>query len=104
MCPGRKIGSADEARAALEAADRSGGERAAWARANDINPRSLNAWRLNLQRGQRSAPRLVELVAAATYLPSDAGCRVLCGDFVVEVDADVDEDVLVRVLRAVRAC
>jgi hypothetical protein len=104
VCPGRKIRSADEARAALEAVDRWGGDRAAWARANDINPRSLNAWRLNLQRGQRSTPRLVELVAATTYRPSNAGCRVLHGDFVVEVDANVDEDALVRVLRAVRAC
>jgi hypothetical protein len=47
---------------------------------------------------------LVELVAAPIYAPSNAGCRVLCGEFVVEVDAGVDEEVLVRVLRAVRAC
>jgi hypothetical protein len=43
----RKLKDADEARAALDAAERDGRGRVAWARANGVDARSLNAWRVN---------------------------------------------------------
>ena len=70
MSHGRKIRDADEALRALDAIARSGADRVAWARANNIDARSLNAWRVNLSRGRSASPlRLVELVAGA---PPDA--------------------------------
>jgi hypothetical protein len=108
MSHGRKIRDADEALRALDAIARSGADRVAWARANNIDARSLNAWRVNLSRGRSASPlRLVELVAGE---PTDAraGARTACtirfGGFAVDVDSGVDDGLLVRVLRAVRAC
>jgi hypothetical protein len=106
MSHGRKIRDANDAWNALDAIARSGSERVAWARANNIDARSLNAWRVNLSRGSRSPLRMVELVAnrSADDDRADSGCTVRFGDFAVEVEIDVDEDTLVRVLRAIRAC
>lgn len=105
MSKTRKIRNAAEARSCLAAADGSGLTRVQWARANEVDARSLHAWHLNLTRGERPRPvaplRLVELVASRK--PS-AGCRVRYGDFTVDVDAAVDHDVLVGVLRALVAC
>lgn len=100
----RKVRDAEEAAELLAAASQSGHGRADWARANGIDPRSLNAWRVNLARGRTggSKLRLVELVTSRAARV--AGCRVRLGEFTVEVDAVFDEDVLVRVLRAVAAC
>ena len=108
MSHGRKIRDAEDARAALQAIARSGCDRVSWARANHIDARSLNAWRVNLSRGDPPALRLVELVAA-TPTPTKgvqrgSGCTVRFGDFTVDIDLGVDEPTLVRVLRAVRAC
>lgn len=105
MAPGRKLRNAEEARQALAAVERAGVPRAVWAHANQINARSLNAWRLILARSAPTAVRLVELVAepeASASRPS--GCTVRCRDVVVELDTDFDDDVLVRVLQAVRRC
>jgi hypothetical protein len=44
----RKVRDAEEANMLLAAASQSGLGRAEWARANGVNPRSLNAWRVNL--------------------------------------------------------
>ncbi len=108
MSHGRKIRDADEARHALDAIARSGADRVAWARANNIDARSLNAWRVNLSRGgSRSPLRLVELVAdkpGTTPSENHAPCTVRFGGFAVEVDSSIDDALLVRVLRAVRAC
>ena len=100
----RKVRDAEEASKLLAAANQSGVGRAEWARANGVNPRSLNAWRVNLSRGERppSGLRLVELVAGKRAPVS--GCKVRLGEFTVEVDPIFDEDVLVRVLRAIAAC
>lgn len=105
MLMARKIQSAEEAQAALEAVERAGCGRVAWAHANNVDARSLNAWRVNLAHRRRAPLRLVELVVDAP--PRGAGgtgCRVRYGDFVVEVDAGFEEDTLVRVLGAVRGC
>lgn len=101
---GRKIEDEMEARSCLRAAAASGEGRAAWARRHGIDGRSLNAWRVNLERGGREQPelRLLELVASSP--PGAPGCRVRCGSFVVEVDAEFDDQVLCRVLTVVAAC
>ena len=102
---GRRIRDATEARACLSAARTSGMERSEWAREHGIDGRSLNAWRLNLERahlpGRSGAGvRLVELVAASS--PSQYVIRF--GGFAVEVDEDFDDATLHRLLRVVSAC
>jgi hypothetical protein len=101
---GRKVRDAAEAEEMLDAVTASGLSRANWARSNGIDARSLNMWRLILDR-RRRAPRLrlVELVAAAS--PAVAGAVVVrCGGFAVEVGDGFDDDVLRRVLAAVASC
>lgn len=68
---GRKIFNEQDARRGLAAGRASRGGLAGWARAHGIDGRSLNAWRVNLQRRgvprvRTAAPKLVELV------PTDA--------------------------------
>lgn len=105
---GRKIRGIAEARTCLAAAESSGLERAAWARAQGLDARSLNAWRLNLERAAArreaaSVVRLVELVpktepvVVATYV-------ILCGDLAVEVDERFEAGTLRRLLEVVRTC
>lgn len=103
----RTIRDAEDARRCLAAAEESGLGRAAWAQANGVNARSLNAWRLNLERaeGKEPALRLVELVAAAPSAPPPAvEYRVRCGPFTVEVDEAFDDHALGRLLRVVAGC
>ena len=103
----RKVRDARDARACLEAAARSGVARQAWAAAHGVDPRSLNAWRINLARAARpptpSPVSLVEYVPTAR--PAEAArYRVLCGDLAVEVGAEFDADVLRRLLAVVASC
>ncbi len=89
--PGRKIADETDAHACLEAARRSGLPRAEWARTHGVDARSLNAWRLNLER--RSAVevepttlRLVELVGESRLVTTEASAvRLIVDDLVVEV-------------------
>lgn len=105
MAPGRKLKNAEDARRALAAAERAGVPRAVWAHANQVNARSLNAWRLILARTVPTAVRLVELVAEPEVPASrPSGCTVRYRDVSVELDTDFDDEALVRVLRAVRRC
>ena len=95
-----------EAEACLAAVEASGLGRAAWAHRQGIDARSLNAWRLNLERGRPTsrAPelRVLELVPTATR--SATRYEVRCGPFVVEVGEDFDERVLSRLLAVVAGC
>lgn len=102
----RKIEDERDARACLRAARRAGLSAGAWARAHGIDGRSLNAWRVNLglvDGGRARAARLVELVrapagaTASRYLVRVAGAEVELGD-------DFQEETLVRLVRALRAC
>jgi hypothetical protein len=99
----RKVRNEDEARRYLAAVAASGRPRVEWARANGIDARSLNAWRMNLQ-GSRRRPdlRVVELVAEPPA--SRATWRVRCGAFEVEVPEDFEEGALGRLLRVVASC
>ena len=102
----RKVRDAEEARACLAAVAESGMERAAWARANGISGRSLNAWRLILDRKARRAPplRLVEWVAVSPVTVEGPRYVVRCGPWSVEVDERFDADVLRRLLDVVATC
>jgi hypothetical protein len=119
----RKIADEHEARRCLAAARRTGEAVGAWARANGIDGRSLNAWRVNLARRgtsgtstrrratARSAaamvvqPRaaLVELVS--TSPPGATARYVVCvGVLRVEVGDDFDAKALRRIIEVLRAC
>ena len=103
----RKVANRDEAVQLLEEATASGLPRAAWARQHGIDARSLNVWRVILDRPNRArqAPplRLVELVPRGVPR-AQPGVRVRCGAMVVEVDHDFDDAALSRVLAAVARC
>lgn len=104
---GRKIRDAADAHACLAAAASSGLTRAAWARSQEIDGRSLNAWRMNLSRrgrsGRRQRVRLVELVAAPPA-PEPASYVVRVGEFAVEVDDRFDSATLHRLLGVIAGC
>lgn len=101
----RKIGGAADARACLAAVETSGLSRVAWARAHGVDARSLNAWRLILDRASgRSSARPLRLVELVSDAPApNAVHRVRCGPFEVDIEGEIDEDRLVRLLRAVAA-
>ncbi len=99
---GRKIRDAAEARSCLARAERSGLERAAWARQNGIDGRSLQAWRLNLSRQEPRRPRFIELVPPAPAEPVRYVVRV--GELAVEVDDRFNEATLRRLLSVVASC
>ena len=99
----RKVRSADEARWCLAEAVGSGRPRALWAREHGVCARSLNAWRINLERPEhRPGLRLVELVAAAPA--TKPVYRIRCGGFEVETSGEFDEVALGRLLRVVASC
>ena len=114
----RKIRDHNEAAELLEALETSGQSAADFCRARGLDGRSLNCWRINLQRDgappQRDgAPpqrddgpalgglRLVELAAAR---PEPAVYRIVVGGIEVEVDDHFREDTLARLLAVVAAC
>lgn len=106
MSEPRKILDADDARECLAAVARSGLSRVAWCHENRVNARSLNAWRLAVERSSRprsATLQLVELVAGRDD-QRGSGCRVRVDRFVVEVDPDFDDQHLARVLRVVTSC
>jgi len=100
---GRKITGEQEARTYLRAARAAGQTPGEWAREHGIDGRSLNMWRVNLQRSEPSAVRLVELVPSP---PAAAEARYLVrvGEVVVELGDDFQEQTLVRLLRVLRSC
>jgi hypothetical protein len=99
----RKVRDADDARWCLSAVAASGMPRAAWARSPGVDARSLNAWRLTLERrSERGPTRFVELVPRVSA--RSPVYRVRCGDFIVETETDFDDESLLRLLRLVAAC
>jgi hypothetical protein len=100
--PGRKIRDRADAEACLAAAASSGLARVVWARNNGMDARSLNAWRLTLDRESHRGVRLVELVASARVDPTRYVVRV--GDLEIEVDERFDDDVLRRLIAVAASC
>jgi hypothetical protein len=103
----RKIRNAEDARACLAQAHASGLTRAEWAREHDIDARSLNMWRVHLERRDERLGelRLVELVPSAPpSVPSPIVYRLRHSDFVIEVSDRFDDAVLGRLLKLVATC
>lgn len=68
--------------------------------------RSLNAWRINLERGgANDGPRLVELVSASPReITVPTTYTVRCGRFAIDIGVDFDERVLARLLGVLASC
>jgi hypothetical protein len=101
----RRIRDEMDARQCLAAAAASGLTRAAWAREHGAAPRSLNIWRVILDRRaeQRVAQplRLVEVTGSA---PAGASYAVCVGAYRVEFDDTFDDRTLDRVPAVISAC
>ena len=101
---GRKITTEDEARRCLRAAKAAGQTPGEWARAHGIDGRSLNMFRVYLERSSRStALRLVELVPAPRT-PAQTRYLVRVGDIAVELSDDFEEETVLRLVRILRSC
>ena len=112
----RKVRDEVEARALLRRVVASRLPLASWARVHGIDARSLNLWRVNLERRAidrtrapgTATPRFIELVASSAAAPKAAspGARyaVIVGDVRVELDDAFREDTLARLVATLRAC
>lgn len=108
--PRRKIRDEQDARNCLTAASQSGLARAQWARTQGIDARSLNGWRVALER--RDAKARSGLTFAEMVPPSPLAMRpvvapplrICVGHCVVEVPVDFNDDHLRRVLGGVSTC
>src|SRR5262245_45990645 len=103
---GRKVRDAAEARALLEAWATSGQPMAAWCKEQGINWYSLSAYK---GWPGRKGEDFVEVETTSRVRPAQTAVpacryRVVRGACVVEVDADFDDAVLLRLLRVVAAC
>lgn len=102
---GRKIKDERDARRCLEQAEESGLPRAAWARREGIDGRSLNMWRMNLEKREPQEPpplRLVELVASASPAAEPFCIRV--GPYSLDVPDPFDDAALEKLLRVLARC
>lgn len=106
---GRKVFNEQDARRCLAAVSRSRCELATWAREHGVDGRSLNLWRVNLERRgvvrQRRAPKLVEVVVAQTLVaPVSASLVLRIGGVELEVDSSFDEGALRRLVAVLKTC
>jgi hypothetical protein len=104
---GRRIVNEQDARRCLAAAKVSRGGLAAWAPAHGVDGRSLNAWRVNLERRgvprlRAVGPKLVELVTAvpAAHAPFVLHVRGV----ELEVEDNFDEHSLRRLVGLLKSC
>lgn len=107
---GRKVLNEQDARRCLTAVKASGHELGAWAREHGVDGRSLNLWRVNLERRgvlrvRAAAPRLVELVVArpAVVVPQ-APFVLRIGGVELEVGDQFDEASLRRLVGVLKSC
>ena len=105
---GRRIFNEQDAGRCLAAAKASRGGLAAWARAHGVDGRSLNAWRVNLERRgttrPRVAPKLVELVPVTAPAASAALYVLHLRGVALEVGDDFNEQSLRRLVGLLRSC
>jgi transposase-like protein len=106
---GRKVFNEQDARRCLAAVNRTGRELATWARQHGVDGRSLNLWRVNLERRggvrERRAPKLVEVVVAQTpVVPASAPLVLRVGGVELEVGSSFDEGALRRLVRVLKTC
>ena len=105
---GRKVFNEQDARRCLAAVKASRGELATWAREHGVDGRSLNLWRVNLERRgvvRQRAPKLLEVVVAQTPVVSPAAAFVLrIGGVELEVGTSFDESALRRLVGVLKTC
>lgn len=116
----RKIEDERDARVCLGQVVASGRPLTEWAREHGIDARSLNIWKVNIDRDARphrptatARPRFVEIVAgpvdsgehAAMAGSSKSGRYiVVIGDMRVEIDDGFCAQTLTRLISALRSC
>ncbi len=106
---GRRIFNEQDARRCLAAAKESQASLAEWSRAHGVDGRSLNLWRVNLERrggpGQCGALKVVELVPVPTSPSGTRGpFRLHIHGVELEVGADFDEQALGRLVGLLKSC
>ena len=106
---GRRILNEQDARRCLAAAKSARGGLAMWARAQGVDGRSLNAWRVNLgRRGvarvRAVVPKMVELVPTATLAAPRVPYVLHIGGVELEVGANFDEQFLRRLVGLLKSC
>lgn len=105
---GRRIINEHDARRCLAAVRRTGLSLARWAHAHGVDGRSLNLWRLNLERRAGRRPLgsgLVELVPVGMVpTESPAPYRLRVGGVELEVLASFDADSLRRLIAVLKSC
>lgn len=105
----RKVHDEREARSMLAKVEAAGGDVGAWARAHNIDGRSLHAWSRNLARRgtgagskSRDALGLVEIVSTPTPVRGRYVLRLRGAE--LELDDDFREETLLRILAVLRSC
>ena len=107
---GRRILNEQDARRCLAAAKSSRGGVAAWGRAQGIDGRSLNLWRVNLERRgvprlRAVRPKLIELVSTVSLDSGRAPYVLRVGGVELEVsDNNFDEQSLRRLVGLLKSC
>jgi len=105
---GRKIFNEQDARRCLAAARSSRGGLAAWALGHGVDGRSLNAWRVNLERRgvprvRAVRPKMVELVPVAP-LAARVPYVLRVGGVELELGNNFDEPSLRRLVGLLKSC
>jgi len=107
---GRRVFNEQDARRCLAAAGASRDGLAGWARAHGVDGRSLNAWRVNLERRgvvrvrAAATPKLVELVPVESRVVPRGPYVLQVGGVELEVGADFDEASLRRLVGVLKSC
>lgn len=106
---GRKIQDEQDALRCLAGARSTTGGLGAWARAHGIDGRSLNTWRVNLERRgvlpqPAVRPRLVELVPTVTATSSTTRYRPCLDGLELEFGDDFNEANLRRLTGLLKSC
>lgn len=106
---GRKVFNEQDARRCLAAVRASRRELAEWAREHGVDGRSLNLWRVNLERRgvvrvRAETPRMIELVPMAARVVARAPYVLRIGGVELELGADFDEQSLRRLVGLLKSC
>jgi transposase-like protein len=106
---GRKVFNEQDARRCLAAVKATRRTLATWAREHGVDGRSLNLWRVNLERRgvvrtPTSPPRLVELVVAPPPGAVRAPLVLRAGGVEVEVNEHFDDALLRRLIGVLKSC
>jgi len=105
---GRKVFNEQDARRCLAAVKSSRRELATWAREHGVDGRSLNLWRMNLERRgadpRAAAPRLVELVVGPVAEVTRVPFVLRIGGVELEVGSSFDDASLRRLVAVLKSC